>query len=296
MGLSPILTFDTSGISGTNCLADEPDSSALVAGLKSGFHTRFAFTSVSEIIATTSGERRRKLLRVCRGLLSSGDCIDPQHEIIRKMVKSFEETSPFDWTDVNVRFPEAENEIARQDNFGDDLAEEEREEARVLDGTFVKIYDDAKPAFDKLFAAGKEKVPRSVSELVARLQITGGAFWTLASNLYARVGRIRPDETTIRRFVTECPPFHALMIALCTAQYDRCVRPQNVGPSLRSGRNDTFMSVCLPYCEQFVTNDSGQLECYKEVISICDLNVDIRSYEDFRNGFFVMGAAAGSAT
>lgn len=295
MGYKPILTFDTSGIGGTNCLVDEPDLPALIAGFTTGFHTRFTFTSVSEIIATTCGDRRRKQLDVCKRLLSSGDCIEPQHEIIRQMVKRFEQPAPFDWATVNVRFVDAENEIARQANFSDALAEQEREEARVLDRGFAKIYDDAKPVFDGLFAEGRTQAPSGVSELVAQLQVGGGAFWTLAANLYARVAKSAPDEQTIRRFVEQCPPFNALMVALCAAQYDRCIRQQNGGPSLRSGRNDTFMSVCLPYCEQFVTNDARQLRCFEQVISICGLNVTLRSYDEFRNGFLSIGWTAFSA-
>jgi len=77
------------------------------------------------------------------------------------------------------------------------------------------------------------------------------------------------------------------MLALCAAQFDRCVRPQNVGPSLRAGRNDTFMSVCLPYCDNFVTDDPSQLACYREVLSIAGLDVVVSSYEGFRKGFLV---------
>lgn len=291
MGSKPILTPDTSGI---NRLADDPDSDALVAGLRSGFHVRLTFTSVSEVIANNNRARRAQLLRICRLLLSSGDCIDPQHEIIRKMVTRFEESLSFNWRMVRVDFPEAENEIAREENFSDDLAEQEREEARALHNQFVKVYDDAKPAFDKLFKNGTKKTPVNVSQLVARLQMPGGAFWTLAGGLYSRVGKLPPDETTIRKFSEGCDPFRALMIALCAAQYDRCIRPQDVGPSLRSGRNDTLMAVCLPYCHQFVTADPRQLACYKEVVSVAGLDVTVNSYEEFRNGFLVIGAPAGS--
>ena len=143
-------------------------------------------------------------------------------------------------------------------------------------------------------AAGTDQAPTSVAEWVAQLQVEGGPFWTFARKLYKYVAKKPVDEPAIRRFVAECPPFHAWMIALCAAQWDRCLRPPNVRPSLRSGRNDTIMSVCLPYCQQFVTNDSGQLECYKEVVSICGLDVNIRSYEEFRSVFWVKGAVASS--
>ncbi|HXP70925.1 MAG TPA: hypothetical protein VOA88_16705 [Candidatus Dormibacteraeota bacterium] len=286
----PIWTPDTSGI---NRLADDPDSDALIAGLRSGFFVRLTFTSIGEVIANEDADRRRKLLRICGLLLSAGDCIDPQHEILRKMVAEFEATPSFDWRKVRVDFPEAQVEIARRENFSDEEARQEREENEKLKDQFARVYEDAKPHFDRLFSSGAENPPRNVAELVARLQIPGGAFWTLAGNIYARVGKKSPDEALMRKFVAACDPFRALMVAFIAAQYDLCLRPERVGPSFRSGRNDTLMAICLPYCHQFVTNDKGQLACYRAVASVADLDVAVRSYEDFRNGFSVIGAAAG---
>ena len=71
-----IVSFDTSAI---NQLADDQDSYALIAGLTAGYFVRFPFTAVSEIIATSSGERRKRLLTVCRKLLAAGDCVEPHH-------------------------------------------------------------------------------------------------------------------------------------------------------------------------------------------------------------------------
>jgi hypothetical protein len=175
-------------------------------------------------------------------------------------------------------FPEAEQEIERQENFPDDLAKVVREEARTYDKTFDKVYADAKPNFDKVFVAGGKDRPANVSELVAGLQ-KGGQFWTKARNLYERVAERPADDAAIRKFVAECPPFHALMIALCAAQYGRNAQPPNAPRSLRSGRADTLMAVCLPYCNQFVTHDPGQLSCYKEVVSLSGLGVTVRSYD-----------------
>ena len=52
---------------------------------------------------------------------------------------------------------------------------------------------------------------------------------------------------------------------------------------MKTGRNDTFMATCIPYCDEFVTNDAGQLACYREVASIASLPVTIRSYDQFRD-------------
>lgn len=85
------------------------------------------------------------------------------------------------------------------------------------------------------------------------------------------------------------------MIALFAAQYDRCVRQRSDNRSLKAGRNDTFMATCLPYCDEFITDDDGQLACYKEVVSLTGIGAIIRSYDEFRNSFFVLDATVGSA-
>lgn len=287
----PIWMPDTSTV---NSLADDPHGDSLIAGLRSGYFVRFPFTVVAEIVANTSGMRRKQLLRVCRRLLrAGGDCIEPDHEIIRAMVTEFERSGRLDLASINLRMVEAEHEILREENFGDDLAKLEREEARTHDKTFLEVYANAKPAFDNLAISGA-KMPTSVTELLTQLQ-RGGAFWVLAKNLCDRVAKNTFEISTVKRFYAECAPFRALMIALVAAQFDRCIRGQKAEPSLRSGRNDTFIATSLPYCEEFVTNDAGQLACYCEVVSLAGLDVKIRSYDEFRNSFnLITAAGAGS--
>jgi len=286
-----ILSFDTSAV---NQLADDSDSEALVAGLGSGYFIRFPFTTVSEIVANSSSQRRKELLRVCRRLLlEAGDCIEPHHEIMKTMVARFERSLPLGVAHINLRVQEAEDDILREVNFADDLAKQEREEGRAHNKVFVDVYADAKVALDELDASGIA-MPGSVSALISQLQ-EGGAFWTLARDLYERVATLPADDATIQRFYGECEPLRALMIAIFAAQFDRCIRPPNQGPSLRSGRNDTFTATFLPYWDQFVTHDDGQLACYREVVSIGGFDVTIRSYEEFRDRLLVAGSAVVAA-
>lgn len=288
----PILTFDTSAI---NRVADDPDCEALIDGLGVGFHPRLTFTSVGEIIATANRDRRESLLRVCKRMLSVGDCIDPQHEIIRKMIEGFEADATLDWTEVYVRFPEAEQEIIRSETFDDELSKQEREEARQHDREFSQVYEGAKAPFDRLFASSSEMPPINLAQFIPHLQVPGGAFWILAARLCDRVSKASFDEAMVRRFVGQCEPFRALMLALFAAQYDRCIRPHGVAPSLRSGRNDTFMAVCLPFCHHFVSDDAGQLACFKAVASIAALDVSIHSYDEFLHAILVSKSVTMSA-
>jgi hypothetical protein len=269
-----------------NALADDPGRDALIPGLTSGYRIRLPFTAVSEVIATTSGARRKELLKICRRLLLSGDCVAPHQEIIRVTVAQFEQLGRLDHTRLPLRVEEAEKEITSDEVFDEDLAMEEREHGRTHNKTFVSMYAEAKRAFDKLAAEGVS-MPGSVAELVIQLQ-QGGAFWTIARDLYDRVAKNPSDDAIIREFYAACPPFRAILIAIVTAQYDRCIRAPNAGPSLKAGRNDTFMAACLPYCDVFVTNDDGQLVCYRQVVSIAEIRVNVLSYHEFQSGLLVM--------
>jgi hypothetical protein len=293
MGSGPILTFDTSAV---NWLADDPDSDALIAALRSGFHVRLAFTTIAEVAASKDTARRRQLLRVCNLLLLSGDCIDPVYEVLRKLVARFEEPGPFNWADVPMDIADARDLIARPENITEELAREEREESREFEKKFAKTYNDARPAFDRLVESDPEKAPRSISELVAGLQRPAGGFWNAAQSLYNRVAKHPADEALVRMFTEACDPFRAMMIAIFAALYDRCLKPPNVSPPLRTGRTDTFMAIYLPYCHEFVTNDRAQLECFKQVAAIAGIEVIVRSYEDLRSTLPLVGASARSVT
>lgn len=96
------------------------------------------------------------------------------------------------------------------------------------------------------------------------------------------------NETATREFVDICPPFCALLIALCVAQHQRSIQ----NPRKRStGVFDFYASVYLPYCEQFVTADPGQEAALLQVASLAKLNVEIRSYVDFRTRLLGPGVA-----
>src|SRR5437879_8435482 len=273
MANKPVAIFDTSVF---NKLTEDNGSSSRIAGLKSGFTILLTGTNLDEIVATSSSEQRRVLLDVCRRLLSAGYCIQPHHWIVEQLIAEFQKAASFDWKRVGVRFPECENEIARQEIIDDQLAAEQRNDARIRQDEFAKVFDDARPHFEPLFTGGTETRPADFRDLVSRLRVPGGAFWNFGIGLYERAAKSRPDEQTIRKFIGECPPFHALLLALCVAQYERCIRDLKTGLSYRAGRFDLYMSVYLPYCDQFITADERQQRCLAEVASNSSLSVKVR--------------------
>jgi hypothetical protein len=55
------------------------------------------------------------------------------------------------------------------------------------------------------------------------------------------------------------------------------------GEKFQAGRNDVFMSVYLPYCDQFVTaEEKGEQEkCLRQIVNLAGLEMQVLSYDDF---------------
>ena len=124
----PIVIFDTSGI---NHLADDSDSGALVAGLRTAYFIRLTETSVSEIVATADNCRRDRLLDFVQTLLPCAHCIYPYGWIVDQLAVAFNRfQNGFDWHRLDVRFLACETEIVRRSVVDDALSTKQRREVR----------------------------------------------------------------------------------------------------------------------------------------------------------------------
>jgi hypothetical protein len=290
------LIFDTTGIN--RFAEDRKSADPLIAGLTSGYIVRVTATNVEESIATENPEKRNRLLEVCKELIKGvgGEIIRPFHWITEELIEHFEKNGTVNWQAISLRLPAYEREIVLREVIDDEMSAQERVHAANVKATFETVFTDARPHFEELFRTGRDSRPSSVADLVSRLQGPGGAFWNFGQGLYERVAKRRADEGTIRRFVAECPPFHALLLAICVAQYDLAIREED-GTKPSSHRNDLFMAVYLPYCDEFVSDDRGQQIRLREVVSLCKLTTRVRWYREFRDSFcldFVGQRGAGS--
>jgi len=276
----PIFTPDTSAL---NRLLDDPDSARLVAGLKAGYFTRLTGDNFREIGATKNGERRLQLLTMCRQLLLAGEFALPYNWLLGNHIIHFHQNPhAYHWKLGSVRFRAAEMEIVHQEFLNEKVALEEREDARENAAVFESVFCDVRDKFQLLFESGAERQPASVQELVTLFQVPGGVFWSYGQGLYAKITGVTPDEATIRDFVQRCPPLKAIILALCTAQYERCIRDLSRGPSLRAGRIDMYCAAHLPYCDRFVTADDKQMRALREIAVIGDFATEVVHYDDFR--------------
>ncbi len=182
---------------------------------------------------------------------------------------------------------EIEEELARGALLGsDELAEETLKDFEARDAEFEQLYSKARPAFDRIFENKAAKRP-DAPKLIEVLMGETGASWLLATGLYRRGCGIEIDESGVRAFAEVCPPFKAVMLSLCIAQYYRCIRDMRGEGTYRAGRLDLFMAAYVPYCDRFITNDTGQLNSLRLVASDAAPSTEILSYTEFRRGLVI---------
>lgn len=278
------LIFDTSAI---NKLAEDQDRHAIIAALGLLYHIGITETAISEIIATPDKIEREALLDVVKRLLAHGNCIMPFNWIIEHHAKAYQQASAgYDWKRLNVRVAAAEEEIARQE-FLHDLSDQTRTEMKEWDRQYLNIFRDAKLAFQSLFASGQTRP--SVREVTEKLMGNGGAHLEIGAGLFERATGTHPGTEQIKDFIDLCPPFRALLVALCVSQYDRCIREERQQSLGKAGRNDMFSGVYLAYCKVFVTADVGQARAMKIVADLTGLDTQVLMYDDFKSRLMGLG-------
>ena len=86
----------------------------------------------------------------------------------------------------------------------------------------------------------------------------------------------------MRDFAERCPPFQMMVMAAVKAQYERAIVEKPRGKK-RAGRLDLLMAIYLPYCRVFVTHDSDQEACLRDIAAVAHLDTEILSYTEFRS-------------
>ena len=209
--------------SAVNALVADADGGAIVRSLGPAYHVGITETVLSEVVAHREEEERKTLLDVLNRLLHCGNCIMPFQWIIGEQAKAYQrDPAAYEWRNLNVRFFEGEQEIFRQE-IVHSVSDETRASHRKWDRDFKSIFATAKPAFQKIFERRSGKRP-SLREVTDILLSEGGAHLTIGACLVERATGTRPREAEVKDFVERCPPFKALLVALCFSQYDRCIR------------------------------------------------------------------------
>lgn len=284
IGDVPVVTFDTSA---HNRLADGSASSRrALEGMNSQLWFRFAGLSVEELYATSRAEDRKALFASCRALQRGpSECLLPPNKLTEQLVLAHRDNPKnFDWKAVNVRWPRCEGAIRDPEFFDDDeTSEGQREFQKERKKVGKEDLVDLRSRIQSLFEAHGETPPTAFRPALSRLESVGagGSVMYAAHQFYDRAAGSGADDAVVSEFMDHCPPFRALVYAIFIPWYNTAVRDYVAGEKLNAGYNDLFMSLYLPYCDWFVTDDEGQEKSLREVAAHAGLETEILQYHEF---------------
>lgn len=252
----------------------------MIEKLRAEYRVLISETNVFELSATPDREIRKQLIDVCEQLLGFGECLMPHNWILEQMAKcNSRYKERFRWTDVDIRAPMIERELFKRELLSQDaIVEESRSHAKAQKKELKQIFDEAREEFKSAFSDEVKDMP--LVELIRIYKAQGGPFWLSVAGSYERANLIPIDEAEARAFIGRCPPFHALCLSMVIPHYQHGIPWPGEKPKYDAGPFDLFMTIYLPYCDLFVTDDPGQRNAMQAIVEEIGIQVTVISYDD----------------
>lgn len=285
-GYKPIVSFDTSA---HNRAESGVVTESTLAAIRETRHIRLVAISVEEIFSTPDPAKRQGLFAACASLTDAeemgSDTLAPPNEVIGRLVLAHHENPwRFDWTKVDVRSREIHDEIRVLDILmNDELSAEQRAGQKNINARYKQGFTKLRPTFEKAFADRNEEHPRTFREALTGFESGNNKFSvTIAKRFYEGIANSKINRAAANEFLSICPPLLASVHSYLLSMYEHAVRdPRKPSERFRAGRNDMYMSAYLPYCDEFVTADTDQAICLREVVKVTGLHTEVLSLEDF---------------
>ena len=156
----------------------------------------------------------------------------------------------FDWRQVDLRWSELEDEIARRTFLEDEeLASGIKADNKALNRRFVDMWREAFKEFEPQLKGDGKPIPiETVFEMV---EDEGSPLWQLAAEIYKLgTGReLRRGEA--KDFAQGCPPPLAMLVAGCIGHYHWGLGHAKEDNQYSAGGLDLFSATYLPLCDWF---------------------------------------------
>jgi hypothetical protein len=284
IGNRPVLIFDTSAYN--RMLEDGVRADDIMAALRAAYFVRIADLCVGEVCATRDRSKRKAIMEwVNKSQAGPGDYLLPQNEILRLLIAAYEQDFlGFDWRAVNVSSVGCAREIARGNFINDDaLAEAQFRSLKDSRKEFEGVWSHLRPKLMEVVRRHGRAAPIQLDEVLPMVEAEGGLLWSFGQGLYSRVAAGDTSESTVRNFMERCPPFRAVAYAYLLAWFDRSLADRQKRDKYTAGRIDLFMSIYLPYCDQFISAEVRGMQetCLREIARIARLATKVRAYDDF---------------
>jgi hypothetical protein len=295
----PIVIFDTSAV---NALYDDTQRDVRSATLRCAYYPRLVFSVLDELVATQDAYKNKQLYDMALSLQSAGDPMLPFNYLLIAHVREYCTSAEYDWKGANCS-GEHLREAIIDNRHG--LTGQLTKEQLTSNKNTEKEYKNSLKSFRKLLQEVENSLDlfATPEDFLKQAFEQDGRFWRLGASLMNQALEIiREEEPEIvlvpatlglskkpfiptdgSRFAGLCPPFNSLILGIAQSEYSRVHDPSlnNVQRDKSAGRADTYMSIYLPYCRFFVTNDAGQFDSLAPTASRSGLKAEVLMYRDF---------------
>jgi hypothetical protein len=288
--------FDTSAFSAKHAasLYDDPDRSALVAGLLASGHVLITAVNVIEAAACENSARRVGVLHLQAELSRDHRPLLVPTELLQRVTIAHfrrETTAEMTISDNHsgiwwgLHEPERLGEVERQEVYRWKLA---------LENPFDEAHRKIRPEFDVLFRSFPQNRPFSVGNLIRFYRQNERLILDAVNPAYQKITESEAlDIPKMRTLFEELPAWRLYLAGWAHSLYHRGLKEQGYGPSSNPGTIDLMSAIYLNFCDCFVTSDVKQRRALRVLNSLNSRQPKTRiiSYQEFRNRLIIQTAA-----
>jgi hypothetical protein len=171
--------------------------------------------------------------------------------------------------------------------FRDELAAEQRQQQHDLQKQYKQAFTSVRTRVEEAYSMTGNARPLTFQKMLGELDsMSPTTLIRSCEGLYRRALKgVDIGSKLAEELVSNCPPIRALLYSSLMSTYDIAARHKHLGERFRAGRNDLYMSVYLPYCHEFITDEKNgeQARCLREIARVADISTDVISYDELLN-------------
>lgn len=251
----PIVCFDTSAF---NALLDDEEREHLVSIITERTSSRITSLAMIEVVATSDGERRHLLLSLMKRLSNGTRPLAMPNKLLRRATRGFGKTGPR----MILTVTQEDSAFWYLLDDPSSATESERLEALnwkdALEHSFDETHALARVHFQNIFSGNPSDRPRSVAALFRYFKQHDQEIYKLVARQYRDITGKTLARASLWHFFMRVPDWPLFLAAWGHEMFARAISETNYGRRGRPGNLDLWAGGYLPYCDVFVTNDTGE--------------------------------------
>jgi hypothetical protein len=253
-GVKPSCCLDTSAF---NALLDDPEREAIISAILSAYRVLITSIAMVEVLATPNQERRWALLGLMKAISDDTRPLAMPNKLLNRATKAFAQNRP----SLNLTITHEDERfwliLQNPTQAGDSARAKAIEWNKSLESSFADAHVKARPDFQELFANDPSSRPRNIVGLFRYFQYHDQGIYDLVRGHYRKVTGRFLARSAMWHLFARVPDWPLSLAGWAHEMFARAISETNYGRRGKPGNMDLWSAGYLPYCDVFVTNDTG---------------------------------------